>query len=498
MMNKEKVIAAFFFGFVMIGMASLLFIYGVMLREGSETHVSYSYTPPKNIKQKTKVFNAKSYVLDNGLQIVVIENNRAPVLTHMVWYRVGAADEPAGKSGIAHFLEHLMFKGQSHPELGTLEPGEFSRKIRALGGEDNAFTSQDYTAYFQSIASEHLETVMTMEAGRMRGLTPPEDEVISENNVIREERLQRTDNHPRAQMREQLTEALFPNHPYSLPIIGWMHEIETLTWDDAKSFYDRYYAPNNAILVVSGDVTGEEVLEIAQRTYGLIEQVDVPTRTRTQSPPFIAKTSITLTHETVGEPVIQRLYRVPSYRQNKEHSLALQVLEEVISGGSTSRLYKSLVTKQRLATEIGLSYSSSAWDDSTLSIVATVQNATQVDALQVAIDTELKKVITSGITKTELNEAVKRMQAEAIYARDSLSGPAMIIGYNMVTGSSLDDIEYWPSSLSKITRKDVQEVARLYLNPEEASMNPPVYGLLLPIQDQAPQETPEMADTTGE
>ncbi len=498
-MNKEKVIAAFFFGFVMIGLASLLFVSGVVLREETRTEVTHSITSAKKPQKKLKVFNAKSYVLDNGLQIVVVENDRAPVLTHMVWYRVGAADEPAGKSGIAHFLEHLLFKGQNHPELGTLEPGEFSRKIRALGGEDNAFTSQDYTAYFQSIASEHLETVMTMEAGRMRGLTPPVEEVISENNVIQEERLQRTDSDPRAQMSEQLYEALFPNHPYSIPIIGWMHEIKNLTWDDAKRFYDQYYAPNNAILVVSGDVTGEEVLEIAQRTYGLVEQADTPPRLRTQSPPFIAKTTVTLEHETIGEPIIQRLYRVPSYRQNKDHSLALQVLEEIISGGPTSRLYKSLVTDQKLATEIGLSYSSASWDDATLSIVATAQNASQIDIVQTAIDAELKKVIENGITKTELNEAIERMQAEAIYARDSLSGPAMIIGYNLITGSSLDDIEYWPSHIAQVTRQQVQDVATLYLNPDEPSQTPPVYGLLLPIQNEVPQQiTPETTDSTGE
>ncbi len=427
-----------------------------------------------------KVFNAKSFELKNGLQIVVVENNRAPVVTHMIWYKVGAADEPRGKSGIAHFYEHLMFKGHSHPELGTFGPGEFSRIVRSLGGEDNAFTSQDYTAYFQSIASEHLEKMMRMEAGRMRGLNIPQEEFDSENKVILEERAQRTDTDPRAQMAEQMNEALYPNHPYAIPIIGWAHEIEALTLEDAISFYDQYYVPNNAVVVVSGHVKAEEVFEMAKRTYGLLERGEDPVRVRTVSPPFISDTTVTLLHETIQQPVLKRVFRVPSYRQKRAGSLALEVLDSIMGGGASSRLYKSLVVEQKLATGISFSYHSASWDDASLSISATPAEGVTLTALELAIDEQIRNLIVNGVSEEELKEAKLKLQAEAIYARDSLSGPAMIIGYSIVTGSTLDDIESWPLQIEGVTAEQVQAVAAKYLNPDAPYKYPPVTGILLP------------------
>ncbi len=431
-----------------------------------------------------KVFNAKSYMLDNGLQVVVVENHRAPVITHMIWYRVGAADELRGQSGIAHFLEHLMFKGQKHERLGDLKSGEFSKIIRSLGGNDNAFTSQDYTAYFQSISSDEIERVMTMEAGRMRGMFIPLNEFSSEKKVIMEERRQRTDNDPRAQMSEQMREALFPNHPYAIPIIGWMHEIEGLAYKEVMSFYDKYYAPNNAILVVSGNVTGEQIFELAQRTYGIVKRGDIPNRARTKSPPFIAKTSIILEHSSIKEPIFRRTYRVPSARQNKQESLALEVLEDIIGGGATSRLYKSLVIEQKIATGISMSYNSASWNDGTLSIAATPSSYDKMGDLKSAINAELRKLINNGVTDDELLQSITRMQSEAIYARDSLSGPAMIIGYSLITGSSLDDVENWAQDIKSVTKQQIQDAARKYLNPDAPYKNPPIDGLLLPKIDE--------------
>jgi len=429
----------------------------------------------------SKVFDAKSYVLENGLKIVVIENHRAPVVTHMVWYRAGSSDEPAGKSGIAHFLEHLMFKGQNDNTLGlTLSSGEFSRIVRTLGGEDNAFTSRDYTAYFQSVSKDHLEQVMTMEAGRMRGLNPPLEEVISENKVIQEERRQRTDNSPRAQLGEQMTEVLFANHPYAAPVIGWMHEIQSLTWDDAKAFYDLYYAPNNAVLVVSGDVTGEEVLKLAQKTYGLLPAAEVPERAFTRSPAFKAQTRVTLAHENVKEPLFTREYRVPSYRQDKTSSLALQVFEEIMGGGSTSRLYRDLVVDQKIATDVSLYYRSTAWDDATLSITVIPSSLDDLPRIEMAINDALRQIIKDGPSAEELSNAVTRLQTEAVYARDSLSGPAMVIGYSLITGSTLDDVEYWPHNIEKVTAEQIKAVATAFLNPDAPSETPPAEGLLLP------------------
>lgn len=437
-----------------------------------------------------KVFNAQSFTLDNGLQVVVVENHSVPVVSHMVWYRVGAADEVPGKSGIAHFLEHLMFKGQSYPGLGEIGPGEFSKIVRSLGGNDNAFTAQDYTAYFQTISSAYLETVMKMEAGRMRGLQLPREAVDSERKVILEERRQRIDNDPRAQFDEQLGEALFPNHPYGTPVIGWFHEMEKLSWEDATAFYNRYYAPNNAFLVVSGDVSAEEVRALAEKTYGIIPKGDVPERVRTVSPPFIARTSVKMTHPVVKEPVFQREYRVPSARQKAKASLALQVLEEIMDGGSTSRLYKSLVVEKKIVSSVSLSYVSFAWDDATLSVGGTAMEGYTPEQVEAAIDEQLRLLIKDGVGEQELKDAILRLQAQAIYARDSVTGPAMVVGYTLVTGSSLEDLETWPQQIEGVTAKQVQEAAAKYLNPDAPTSTPFVNGYLYPPQTKAEEKAP--------
>ncbi|MCB1838979.1 MAG: insulinase family protein [Alphaproteobacteria bacterium] len=441
-----------------------------------------------------KVFNAKTFTLDNGLLGVVVENHSVPVVTHMIWYKVGAADETPGKSGIAHFLEHLMFKGQSYPGLGKLGPGDFSKIIRSLGGNDNAFTSQDYTAFFQTIASKHLKTVMRMEAGRMRGLNLPKDVVDAERLVILEERRQRIDNDPRARFDEQMNEALFPNHPYGTPIIGWFHEMEGLTWEDATSYYKRWYAPNNAILVVSGDVTVDEVKALAQKTYGLIPRVDVPKRARTVSPPFIAKTSVKMTHPVVQEPVFVREYRVPSARENLKDSLALQVLEEIMDGGATSRLYKDLVVEKKVASSVNLSYVSFAWDDSTLSISAVPMDGLTPEQAEAAVDDELRTLIKDGVKEEELKDAVLRLQAQAIYARDSVTGPAMVVGYTLVTGSSLDELETWPQLIEGVTAQQVQDVAARLLDPDKPTQTPYVDGYLYPPAKEA-EAAPKTQET---
>ena len=440
-----------------------------------------SWAPLSYAKEaKEKVFNAKTHQLENGLQIIVIENPRVPVITHMIWYRVGAADEPQGQSGIAHFLEHLLFKGQKHEKLGSLKPGEFSKIIRSLGGNDNAFTSQDYTAYFQSIASQHLETVMTMEAGRMQGLNVPEEDVLSENKVIQEERRQRTENKPEALLDEQLREALFANHPYSIPVIGWQHEIQSLTRAQIMAFYNTYYAPNNAILVVSGDVKAQEVFETAKRTYGLMENRETPKRLRTTSPPFRGTSTITLSDKNVQQPQFRKIFRVPSYKQSAKESLALQVLEEIMGAGSSSRFYQDLVVKQKIATSAGLSYSSDSWNDGSLRVWVTPAPGISFDNIENSVNNALGNLVKNGVTDDELSDAITRLQAEAIYALDSVAGPAMVIGYSLITGSTLDDIEYWPEHIGAVTKEQIQAAAKTYLNPDAPYKNPPVIGYLMP------------------
>ncbi len=488
MSNKKTL-----YTFASIGLALVIVILaaGAFMLQSS-TGVLDSPLKPV-VKKPEKVFNAKSYTLDNGLRLIVVENHRAPVVTHMVWYGVGAADEPPGKSGIAHFLEHLMFKGSE-----GLAPGEFSKIIKGLGGNDNAFTSQDYTAYYQSVAAQHLETVMRMEAGRMWGLNVPPDEALSEQKVILEERRQRIDNDPQAQFNEQLDAALFVNHPYGTPIIGWYHEMEQLDWETAKSFYNQWYAPNNAIVVVSGDVTGEEVFALARQVYGVLPAVQVPERSRTKSPPMHAKIQVTMHHPSIRQPLFQRLVRVPSYRESASDSLALQVLEEIMGAGPTSRLYKSLVIEQKIASSAGLSYSPDAWDDAQAYIYGSPTPGHTLEEVQKAVNEELRKLVNEGISQQELEEAISRMQTEAIYARDSLTGPAMILGYALITGSTLDDVEYWPANISKVTAQQVQEVARRFLDPDMNNNIRSVDGFLLPEENAAPENAENAPEETQE
>ena len=454
---------------ILIFAAGFAGLYSIMQDSSAPTH-----TENKPLSKRTKTFNAQSYTLANGLQVIVIPNHRAPVVTHMMWYKVGAADEPHGQSGIAHFLEHLMFKGSQ-----DMPPGEFSKTIRSLGGQDNAFTSQDYTAYYQSVAAEHLSTVMHMEAGRMRGLNPPEDHVLSERDVILEERRQRIDNSPTARFNEHLRAATFINHPYGTPIIGWFHEMESLTWDMAKAFYDKHYGPNNAILIVTGDITGPEVLDLAQEHYGDLSPITVPQRTRAQIPPLHGQVSLSEITPDIQQGQISLLFRAPSYTQNKNMSLALDLIQEIMSGGASSRLYQSLVVKQKYATAISLSYNGTALNDALISVNAYPAQGITPDTLKNAILGELSSLAANGITDQELQTAKQKAQDAAIFARDSLMGPALIIGQAMTTGATLDSVEYWAHDIAQVTKEDILQAAALYLNPS-AETTHMTFGAIMP------------------
>lgn len=300
-----------------------------------------------------KVFDAKTFTLPNGLEVIVIENNRAPVVTHMLWVKAGAADEPQGKSGIAHFLEHLMFKGTD-----KVAPGEHSRILRKLGAEENAFTSQDYTAYFATISKKNLARVMALEADRFQNLKIPEAEVIAERKVILEERKQRTENDPASELYEQAAAALFVNHPYGEPIIGWRQEMEGLDRHDAQAFYQQWYRPENTVLVISGAVKTDEVKELAASYYSdwKKSEAPLPPRTRTSVPALSAPVEIHSRDARIQQNSFIRLYRVPSTRQNADESYALQVLEEILGGGPTGRLYRTLASEQKIVSTVGVSY----------------------------------------------------------------------------------------------------------------------------------------------
>ncbi len=417
------------------------------------------------------VFFPESFTLANGMQVVVIPNRRVPVVTHMVWYKVGSADEERGVSGIAHFLEHLMFKGTDR-----LAPGAFSRTVAKNGGRDNAFTSYDYTAYHQNVARDRLELVMGMEADRMANLRLTDAVVDPERDVIIEERRQRVENKPSDRIGELLNATLFVHHPYGTPVIGWPQEMAALSRADAERFYKTWYAPNNAILVVSGDVSAEELKPLAERTYGHIPARAVPERRRVSEPPIRAERRVTLRDAEVRQPMISRQWVAPSYRLDSGgHAYALQVLAEILNGGSTTRLYRTLVVERKLATSVWFSYNPTAWDMGTISTGAVPAAGVPMERLEEALWGELRALLDHGVTEAEVATARKRMLAAAAFARDSLTGPAQTLGAALATGQSLDDVESWPARIDAVTAEQVNAAARAVLGQSNH-----VTGLLLP------------------
>ncbi|WP_119462188.1 M16 family metallopeptidase [Rhodospirillaceae bacterium SYSU D60014] len=417
------------------------------------------------------VFNPETFTLDNGLQVVVVPNHRAPVVTHMVWYRVGAADEPLGNSGIAHFLEHLMFKGTE-----TMPPGAFSSEVARLGGNENAFTAQDYTAYFQTVAAEHLETMMRFEADRMANLALTDEHVLPERQVILEERRQRVENDPGAQLSEMMRASLFLHHPYGTPIIGWEHEMRGLTTADALAFYEKWYTPNNAIVVISGDVTAEEVRPMAERTYGQVPRRAVPERKRVEEPAQTAPRRVVLESAQVQQPSWSRLYLAPSYNRDPENAAyALEVLAEILGDGPPGRLYRGLVVEDKVATSAGAYYSADAFDLGTFGFYGSPLPGAEIEPVEAAIDAAIDRLLKEGVTEAEVEAAKGRLQAGAVKARDSLFGPARTFGAALTTGSTIEDVESWPERIGAVTVEQVNEAARAVLTPETS-----VTGLLLP------------------
>jgi zinc protease len=405
------------------------------------------------------------FALDNGLDVVVVQDRRVPVVTHMVWYRVGSADEPHGRSGIAHFLEHLMFKGtDKHPA------GEFSNVVSEIGGQENAFTSYDYTAYFQRVAPQHLETVMGFEADRMTGLVLSDEVVLPERDVVLEEQNTRVANDPGAQLSEELSAALFRNHPYGRPIIGWRHEIEHLSREDALSVYRRFYAPNNAILVVAGDVEPEGVKALAEATYGRVaRQPDLPPRSRPQEPGPRAARVVSLSDARVEQPNIQRLYLVPSYVTAAPlEAEALDMLAQILGGGATSRLYRGLVMDTAKAANAGAWYQGGAIDGTRFAIYAVPRPGVSLVDLEAAIDAEVARIAADGVTEAELSRARTRLVADTIYAQDSQATLARMYGAALAVGSTLADVQEWPDRIRQVTAGQVKAAAAVYLDRRRA------------------------------
>lgn len=418
-----------------------------------------------------------SFNLENGLQVVVIEDHRAPVVVHMVWYKVGAADEPQGKSGIAHFLEHLMFKGTK-----TLGQGKFSDTVEAQGGDDNAFTSWDYTAFFQHVSADRLPLMMQIESDRMQNLALTDEVVTPERDVIIEERNQRTDTSPGALLNEQMRAAQYMNSPYGIPIIGWKREMQGLTRADAVDFYKAHYAPNNAILVVAGDVTPDQVKTLAEQYYGPIPPAPhIAERQRPQEPPQLAERRLVLKDTRVSEPYVTRSYLAPERDAgDQKTAAALAILAELLGGnGQTSVFAQALQFGDApKATYAAAIYDGSSLDDTTFTVLAVPVPGVTLEALEGEMDKVIAKFMEDGPDPDAFARIKTQIKAADIYARDDSRGLAQRYGEGLATGLTVEDIKAWPAVLDSVTPEDVMAAAKLVFDRKNA-----VTGYLM--QDEA-------------
>jgi zinc protease len=409
--------------------------------------------------------NVTHFTLANGLEVVVVPDHRVPVVTHMIWYKVGSADEPQGRSGIAHFLEHLMFKGTAKNPAGR-----FSQMLATVGGQENAFTSTDYTAFYQRIAPEHLPAVMAFEADRMTDLVLTDDNVLPERDVVLEEWNMRVANSPEARLGEQMTAALYVNHPYHKPVIGWHDEIEKLTREDALAFYRRFYTPNNAVVVVAGDVTEDAIRTLAEKTYGAVKpRADAGPRMRPQEPEPTAIRQVTLADPRVGQPSLERSYLAPCYRTAKPgEAEALDLLANILGAGSTGRLYRTLVVEQGIATNADAFYSGTALDSTRFGFSANPQPNVSLQQLETALDAVLAEVAEKGVTAEELARAKTRMVADAVYAQDNQETLARWYGAALTTGATVEQVTSWPDRIRAVSADDVRDAARKWLQKQRS------------------------------
>jgi len=422
----------------------------------------------------------ESFTLANGLEVIVISNHRVPAVSHMVWYRIGAGDDPRGKSGLAHFHEHTMFLGTARHKAG-----EYTDVIARNGGQENAFTGYDATSYYINIAKDKLPLAMELEADRMRALTPTDDAMVKEKQVIIEERRMRIENNPEALLSEQMNATLFRNHPYHWPVIGWMHEMEGLTKEDVLAFHRTWYHPNNAILIVSGDVTAAEVKKLAQTYYGDLPEVALPQRHWNAEPPQNSERRLVMHHPNVKQPAWYRNYAASSVAYGKkDETLPLFVLAEALGEGKTSRLYQTLVVDQKLATGVEVEYNGFTLGPSQLEISIVPEHGVDLAVLETALDKELERVAREGFSETELARARNLLKSETIYARDGLTSMARIMGWIRMSGLDKDYFTRWPQLIEAVTPQQVAAAAK-----DTLQRNQSVTALLLP--EETSEEKPK-------
>ncbi|SDY20687.1 M16 family metallopeptidase [Citreimonas salinaria] len=422
-----------------------------------------------------------TFTLDNGLDVVVIEDHRAPAVTHMLWYRAGSADEPRGVSGVAHYLEHLMFQGTD-----TLAPKEFSRIVSEQGGSDNAFTSFDYTGYFQRVAADRLGLMMELEADRMKNLRLSPEIIDTERNVIIEERNQRVENDAAALFMEQRRAAQYIHHPYGTPIIGWRHEMDRLGLDEAQAWYDTHYEPNNAILVVAGDVTPDEVRVLAEQHYGPIPaDPDIGPRERVAEPPHRAERRLMFDDPRVAQPYVIRTYLAPERDAGaQEQAAALTLLSEILGGGQTSVLSTKLQFEEQKAVYTGAFYDGVSYDDTTFGLIIVPAEGVTLEEAEAAVDETVAEFLENGVDPEQLERIKFQMRAQQIYARDNADALARRYGAALTSGLTVEDVQAWPDVLQAVTEEDILAAARMVFDRDKA-----VTGYLMQSQTDAPEAT---------
>jgi zinc protease len=422
-----------------------------------------------------------TFTLGNGLNVVVIPDHRTPVVTQMIWYKVGSADETPGKSGLAHFLEHLMFKGTSkHPA------GEFSQTVLRIGGNENAFTSTDYTGYYQRVPREQLARMMEFEADRMTGLILKDENVLPERDVVLEEFNMRVANNPEARLTEQIMAALYLNHPYGRPVIGWHQEIEKLDREDALAFYKRFYAPNNATLVIAGDVDAKDVRPMVERTFGEVaaEPAIPALRLRPQEPEPAAPRTVTLSDPRVEQPSVKRYYLVPSAATAASgESPALDVLAQLMGNGSNSYLFRALVVDRPLAVSASAGYQGTSLDATQFMISAAPKRGVEFSQIEQVIDGVISDLRQNPVRAEDLERVKTQLIAEAIYAQDNQATLARWYGGALTTGLSVDDIRSWPDRIRAVTAEQVRTAAQKWFDKKRS-----VTGYLIKDATPKPEE----------
>lgn len=399
------------------------------------------------------------FKLANGLQVVVIENHRMPIISHMVWYRVGAIDEVNGKTGLAHFMEHLMFKGTK-----TVPAGEFSKRIAEVGGTENAFTSYDFTAYFQQLSRENLETAMRLEADRMQNLSLKSDDIEKERLVILEERRSRVDNDPGAQLMEEVSPVLYGASPYGRPLIGYADKIAKLSQDDIMDFYKAHYAPNNAILILSGDISLDDAQRLAEKYYGALPAFDIPARKPQTLSPAAPSRTVTKQSKLVSQKSYYRMHKMPSYGLLPEGDLlpyALQIWSEYLGGGGASLLYQEFAVRRKIATSFGVSYDPGRVGETSFSFYATLADTVGEKEFVRRFNASIDAALSKPIPPERLSKIKRQLAQEYIYAQDSNFHQAYVYGQSLAQGRSVTDIQSWPARIAAVTDKDLEKAATL-------------------------------------